>query len=207
MTPSTPCECSIMCQDLGEEGGCRYKQPARETLRRLVDITYQHATEDEQVPATHTADLLIDRAFGVGSIPPSTPAPTDAGALADDREKLARAIWDQKPDCGGLGKPWPFDGKAPKEVRTIKHDMPAALELCFLYADTAINIQNAAPLPYDTLEIGAHTASSGCHIYLTDKNGRKIGVIWGKANEKAYTAALIIAAVSALVSSKNPGAQ
>lgn len=65
------------------------------------------------------------------------------------------------------------------------------------------DIQNAAPLPYDTLEIGAHTASSGCHIYLTDKTGRKIGVIWGKAHEKAYTAALIIAAVSAFTSTQS----
>lgn len=59
------------------------------------------------------------------------------------------------------------------------------------------DIQKAAPLPYNTVEGGLH---SGGHIYLTDKNGRKIGVVWGKPNEKPYTAALIIAAVEALVS-------
>lgn len=53
-----------------------------------------------------------------------------------------------------------------------------------------------APLPYDTLEIGALTASGSCHIYLTDATGRKIAAIWGKANEKAWTAALIVAAVN-----------
>lgn len=53
-----------------------------------------------------------------------------------------------------------------------------------------------APLPYDTLEIGAHTASSGCQIYLTDPSGRKIGVVWGKAGEKAYTAHLLVSATN-----------
>lgn len=74
-----PCKCGIMCQDHGEEGGCRYKQPARETLRKLVDIVYQHATEGETFPATHTADLLIDRAFGVGSSVPSAHRNSEAG--------------------------------------------------------------------------------------------------------------------------------
>jgi hypothetical protein len=41
----------------------------------LVDIVYQHATEGETFPATHTADLLIDRAFAFGA----TPSPTAAG--------------------------------------------------------------------------------------------------------------------------------
>jgi hypothetical protein len=54
-----------------------------------------------------------------------------------------------------------------------------------------------APLPYDTLEIGANTASAGMQIYLTDPSGRKIGVVWGKAGEKAYTAHLLISAANA----------
>lgn len=53
-----------------------------------------------------------------------------------------------------------------------------------------------APLPYETVEIGAHTASAGCHIYLTDVTGRKVAVVWGKANEKAFTAHLIKRAVN-----------
>lgn len=57
------------------------------------------------------------------------------------REDIARAIWNVKPDSGGMGKPWPFDGKTPKEIRTIKHDMPASLELCFIYADAVLRIK------------------------------------------------------------------
>lgn len=68
------------------------------------------------------------------------------------------------------------------------------------------DIAKAAPGPFDTLEIGVHSASGGCHIYLTDKNGRKIAAIWGKADEKAYTAALIVAAVNGALSSTHLGA-
>ncbi len=53
-----------------------------------------------------------------------------------------------------------------------------------------------APLPYDSLEIGAHSASGGCHIYLTDKNGRKIAAIWGKDDEKAFTAHHLVTAAN-----------
>lgn len=67
-----PCGCGIMCQDLGKEAGCRFLQPERDTLRKLVAIVYQHATESTMVPATLTADLLIDRAFGVGTAVTST---------------------------------------------------------------------------------------------------------------------------------------
>lgn len=35
------------------------------------------------------------------------------------------------------------------------------------------------------------------HIYLIDATGRKIAAIWGKAEEKADTAALIVRAVNA----------
>lgn len=61
--------------------------------------------------------------------------------MTDLREIIAKAIWLTKPDSGGMGKPWPFDGKTPKERRTIMHDMPAALELCFIYADAALLAQ------------------------------------------------------------------
>lgn len=61
------CDCGVMCQDHGKEGNCRYLRPERNTLRKLVDIVYQHATESTAVPATLTADLLIDRAYAVTS--------------------------------------------------------------------------------------------------------------------------------------------
>jgi hypothetical protein len=57
------CTCGVMCQDHGLDGGCRYLRPERYTLRKLVDIVYQHATKSTTVPATHTADLLIDKVF------------------------------------------------------------------------------------------------------------------------------------------------
>ena len=44
-----------------------------------------------------------------------------------------------------------------------------------------------APLPYNTQELGVHEGSGG-HIYLTDANGRKIGVVWGARLEKPWTA-------------------
>lgn len=59
------CGCGMMCQDLGKDAGCRYLRPERATLRKLVDIVYQHATESQTFPATVTADLLIDRAFAL----------------------------------------------------------------------------------------------------------------------------------------------
>ena len=49
--------------------------PAREVLRHLVDIVWQHATESTAVPFTKTADMLIDRAAS-----PSSPA-LDVGPL------------------------------------------------------------------------------------------------------------------------------
>jgi hypothetical protein len=54
----------------------------------------------------------------------------------------------------------------------------------------------AAPLPYNSLEISTDTASSGRHIYITDATGRKIAAIWGKADEKAFTADLLLRAVN-----------
>lgn len=48
-----------------------------------------------------------------------------------------------------------------------------------------------APGPYETLEVGSH---AGFHCYITDCNGRKIGVAWGPHDEKVWTAALFAAA-------------
>lgn len=49
-----------------------------------------------------------------------------------------------------------------------------------------------APLPYGFTEIGTH-GGTGSHIYIIDAEGRKIGVVWGKREEKPYTAALFLA--------------
>jgi hypothetical protein len=49
-----------------------------------------------------------------------------------------------------------------------------------------------APLPYRFEELGIHDGT-GSHIYLVDATGRKVGVVWGKREEKPYTAALLLA--------------
>lgn len=59
------------------------------------------------------------------------------------------------------------------------------------------DLEKAAPRPWNTLAIGAH-ASGGFHLYLIDANGRKIGCLWGKADEKVFTGSLITSAVNAL---------
>lgn len=54
---------------------------------------------------------------------------------------------------------------------------------------------DCAPLPWDWEWVSAN-ASGGGHIYLIDANGRKIGAIWGKAEEKKATADVILRAVN-----------
>ena len=44
---------------------------------------------------------------------------------------------------------------------------------------------------WNSLEIGTHNGT-GSHVYLIDENGRKIGVLWGKATEKAENMELIL---------------
>jgi hypothetical protein len=53
---------------------------------------------------------------------------------------------------------------------------------------------SAAPGPYDWMQIVAPNSASLGHLYLTDTNGRKIGVVWGPHPEKAATCALLAAA-------------
>ena len=53
-----------------------------------------------------------------------------------------------------------------------------------------------APLPYDTLETGKPSNNGALHIYITDADGRKIAAIWGKSEEKQFTAFNIINAVN-----------
>lgn len=65
-----PCGCGVVCQDLGKEAGCRYMQPSRRDLRKLVDLVYQHAADC--VPMTLTADKLIDEVFGPAEAPEHT---------------------------------------------------------------------------------------------------------------------------------------
>lgn len=65
--------------------------------------------------------------------------------MSELREHVAKAIWMKKPDAGAMKKPWPLDGKSPKERRTFLHDPPASFELCFIYADAAIAAIISAP--------------------------------------------------------------
>jgi hypothetical protein len=53
----------------------------------------------------------------------------------------------------------------------------------------------AAPRPWGSERRPAN-ASGGGHIYLLDAKGRKIGVIWGAAEEKKATVELILKAVN-----------
>jgi hypothetical protein len=55
--------------------------------------------------------------------------------------------------------------------------------------------------------LGSASASGGGHIYLVDRDGRKIAAIWGKAEEKAATADLIIAAVNAKAPAQEKSAE
>ena len=64
------CDCAVMCQDLGIQGGCRYIKPSRTMLRKLVDLTWNHVTESQEVPSTNLADELIDRASSMSSTKP-----------------------------------------------------------------------------------------------------------------------------------------
>jgi hypothetical protein len=57
-----------------------------------------------------------------------------------------------------------------------------------------------APGPYSTVEVGC---GASFHAYITDKNGRKIGVAWGPLAEKVWTAALFAAAPDLLAALKN----
>lgn len=85
------CGCSVMCQDLGKEAGCRYMQPARQELRKLVNVVWNEATESTAVPSTNWADKLIDRVFGLDAAQPqAAPAREDiARAMAYDLEEGA----------------------------------------------------------------------------------------------------------------------
>lgn len=52
------------------------------------------------------------------------------------RETVAKAIWRKRPDV--MGKPWPFDAMDAKQRRAYPHNPIAAVDLCFIYADAAI---------------------------------------------------------------------
>ena len=60
--------------------------------------------------------------------------------MSDLREQIARAIWAKRPDGGGLGKPWPLE--TDKQKRAHQHNPIIAVELCFWYADAALEVIN-----------------------------------------------------------------
>lgn len=55
-------------------------------------------------------------------------------------------------------------------------------------------LSDLAPRPWDWTWIPA--GNGGGHIYLTDANGRKIGVLWGKPEEKKAAAELLVSMVN-----------
>jgi hypothetical protein len=61
----------------------------------------------------------------------------------------------------------------------------------------AVSTSGHTPGPWDWLAVGAN-ASGGHHLYIIDKDGRKIAALWGKADEKAANARLIAAATDLL---------
>ncbi len=52
------------------------------------------------------------------------------------RHRLAKAIWEMRPDCHG--KTWPLT--TPKSVRAYLHEPIASVDLSFMYADVAIEM-------------------------------------------------------------------
>lgn len=56
------------------------------------------------------------------------------------------------------------------------------------------DLARAAPRPWSAIDIGSHR---GIQVWVVDANARKIVQIFGKADEKAFTAALIVSAVNA----------
>ena len=52
------------------------------------------------------------------------------------REQIARAIWKVRPDCAN--RQWPFE--TAQERRAYPHNPVAACDLCFIYADAALEV-------------------------------------------------------------------
>lgn len=70
------------------------------------------------------------------------------------REQVARAIWAKRPDC--QGKRWPIE--TAEELRAYPHNPIAAVDLCYIYADAALEVL-ARPLGHLTSE--AYSAPEG----------------------------------------------
>lgn len=60
---------------------------------------------------------------------------------------------------------------------------------------TPEDLEKSAPRPWSTLDIGC---TRGIQTWVVDANGRKIIQVFGRANEKAFTGALIVEAVNAI---------
>ena len=58
-------------------------------------------------------------------------------------------------------------------------------------ASEAELIARSHPRPWNWVAVGAN-ASGGHHVYLVDADGRKIAALWGKADEKAAAAQLVV---------------
>lgn len=56
--------------------------------------------------------------------------------------------------------------------------------------------RDAAPRPWRIVHSKSPSNNGAQHLYLVDANGRKIAAIWGKTEEKEWTAELIIAALN-----------
>ncbi len=57
------------------------------------------------------------------------------------------------------------------------------------------DLDRAAPRPWSAVDIGTQR---GIQVWIADANGRKILQVFGRADEKAFTAAMIVAAVNAI---------
>lgn len=60
------------------------------------------------------------------------------------------------------------------------------------------DLDRSAPRPWTLLAVGTQSGSGGFHLFVVDANGRKIGVIWGKRDEKMHTGSLLVDAVNGL---------
>ncbi len=97
-------------------------QPDRELLRAIVDATWSHAKESEQVPSTKTADKLIDSVLSKFPVPQQNDLAVWYGPMPESNGKTnwTAILYRKNHDClmGGIGDGYTIDrSEYPDRVR------------------------------------------------------------------------------------------